>query len=156
MVWILAANGIYSVTLGSEAPDSVGAFVREVLTTGAGWAMIIVGVVVGFLFAAAVLAISVVSFPLLLDRDVGLPVGGPDLDPGRHPQSDTDRHLGAHRGGVAGRGFDSGVPGIDRGAAGARPRDVAPLSQDRGAKLVRWTGGLKHTVHTVCRMVKYL
>ena len=35
-------------------------------------AMIVVGVGVGFLFALLVLAISVVSFPLLLDRDVGL------------------------------------------------------------------------------------
>ena len=31
-----------------------------------------VGVSVGFLFALLVLAISVVSFPLLLDRDVGV------------------------------------------------------------------------------------
>ena len=46
---------------------------REVLTTGAGWTMILVGCGVGFLFAALVLATSVVSFPLLLDRDVGLP-----------------------------------------------------------------------------------
>src|SRR6185312_2531439 len=37
----------------------------------AGWTMIVVGIGVGFLFALAVLAISVVSFPLLLDRDVG-------------------------------------------------------------------------------------
>ena len=36
--------------------------------------MIVVGVGVGFLFAPLVLAISVVSFPLLLDRDVGLRV----------------------------------------------------------------------------------
>src|SRR4029077_6194427 len=43
----------------------------EVLTTDAGWALILVGCGVGFLFAAAVLAISVVSFPLLLDREVG-------------------------------------------------------------------------------------
>ena len=35
--------------------------------------MIVVGVGVGFLFAVLVLAISVVSFPMLLDRDVGLP-----------------------------------------------------------------------------------
>ena len=49
-------------------------FLREVLTTGAGWTMILVGCGVGFLFAALVLATSVVSFPLLLDRDVGLPV----------------------------------------------------------------------------------
>jgi uncharacterized membrane protein len=34
--------------------------------------MIVVGMGVGFLFALAVLAISVVSFPLLLDREVGL------------------------------------------------------------------------------------
>jgi uncharacterized membrane protein len=43
-----------------------------VFTTGAGWAMIVLGVGVGFLFAVLVLTISVVSFPLLLDRDVGL------------------------------------------------------------------------------------
>jgi len=35
--------------------------------------MIITGFAVGFLFALLVLAISVVSVPLLLDRDVGLP-----------------------------------------------------------------------------------
>jgi uncharacterized membrane protein len=35
--------------------------------------MIIVGCLVGFLFAALVLAVSVVSFPLLLDRDLGMP-----------------------------------------------------------------------------------
>jgi uncharacterized membrane protein len=46
--------------------------VRDVLTTGAGWALIVVGMGVGFLFALLVLTISVVSFPLLLDRDVGL------------------------------------------------------------------------------------
>jgi uncharacterized membrane protein len=34
--------------------------------------MIVAGVGVGFLFALLVLTISVVSFPMLLDRDVGL------------------------------------------------------------------------------------
>ena len=34
--------------------------------------MIVVGMGVGFLFALAVLVISVVSFPLLLDRNVGV------------------------------------------------------------------------------------
>jgi uncharacterized membrane protein len=43
-----------------------------VLGTGAGWTMIVVGFGVGFLFALLVLSISVVSFPLLLDRDAGL------------------------------------------------------------------------------------
>lgn len=71
-VWLLTANGIYALTLGPEAPASLGAFARDVFTTGAGWAMILLGVAVGFLFAVLVLAISVVSFPLLLDRKVGV------------------------------------------------------------------------------------
>jgi uncharacterized membrane protein len=73
-IWLLAAHGIYNATLGPDSPESLGSFIGEALTTGAGWAMIIVGMFVGFLFATLVLAISVVSFPLLLDRPVGLPV----------------------------------------------------------------------------------
>jgi uncharacterized membrane protein len=72
LLWLLAANVIYQLTLGPEPPVSIAAFARDVFTTRAGWAMILVGVGVGFLFALLVLAISVVSFPLLLDRDVGL------------------------------------------------------------------------------------
>jgi uncharacterized membrane protein len=63
---------IYVFTLGPEPPPSVAAFLSEVFTTGAGWAMIAIGIGVGFLFAALVLAISVVSFPMLLDRNVGI------------------------------------------------------------------------------------
>jgi len=73
VAWLFAAEAIYGLTLGPQAPTSVGAFLSDVLTTPAGWAMIVIGFAVGFLFALVVLAISVVSFPLLLDRDVGLP-----------------------------------------------------------------------------------
>ena len=72
LLWLAAAYAIYAVTLGPEPPASIGSFVRDVLTTGAGWAMIVVGIGIGVLFAVLVLTISVVSFPLLLDRDVGL------------------------------------------------------------------------------------
>jgi uncharacterized membrane protein len=48
-------------------------FLSDVTSTGAGWAMVIVGMAVGFVFALAALAVSLVSFPLLLDRKVGLP-----------------------------------------------------------------------------------
>jgi uncharacterized membrane protein len=72
LLWMLAAALIYHFTLGPEAPVSIAAFIGDVFTTPAGWTMIVVGVGVGFLFALLVLAISVVSFPLLLDRDVGL------------------------------------------------------------------------------------
>ena len=72
LLWLAAAWAIYLGTLGPAPPASLGSFVRDVLTTGAGWAMIVAGNAVGFLFAVLVLTISVVSFPLLLDRDMGL------------------------------------------------------------------------------------
>jgi uncharacterized membrane protein len=74
LFWLLAANWIYQITLGPEPPVSIGAFIRDVFTTTAGWRMITVGLGVGVLFAFLVLTISVASFPLLLDRDVGLDV----------------------------------------------------------------------------------
>ena len=72
LLWLVVAQVIYVVTLGPQAPVSVGAFVGDVFGTGAGWTMIIAGIGVGFLFALLVLAVSVVSFPLLLDRNVGI------------------------------------------------------------------------------------
>lgn len=75
-IWMIVAGGIYAATLGASGvvPASPTAFVHDVLTTTAGWALIGLGVPVGFVFAAIVLAVSSVSFPLLLDRKVGLPV----------------------------------------------------------------------------------
>ena len=73
VAWMVVAHWIYSLTLGPEPPNSVAGFLSDVLTTGAGWTMIIVGMGVGLVFALAVLAMSVVSFPLLLDRNVGIP-----------------------------------------------------------------------------------
>jgi len=71
-LWLAAAYFIYTVTLGPDQPVSALAFARDSVTTPQGWTMVIVGVGVGFLFALLVLAISVVSFPLLLDRNVGV------------------------------------------------------------------------------------
>jgi uncharacterized membrane protein len=68
--WLGAALGIYWLTFGGATPTSVWAFARAVLTTPPGWALIVIGCGVGFFFALAVLAISAVSFPMLLDRDV--------------------------------------------------------------------------------------
>ncbi len=74
LVWLMVAHGIYVETLGPQPPETLGQFLTQALTTGPGWTMIIVGSAVGFLFALVALAVSVVSFPLLLDRKVGLPV----------------------------------------------------------------------------------
>ena len=47
-------------------------FVNQVLTTPEGQALIIGGGSAGFVFAVVVLSLSVVSFPMLLDLDVGV------------------------------------------------------------------------------------
>jgi len=72
VLWLIAADMIYQVTLGPQPPVSIPAFLEDVLTTGAGWTMIGVGMGVGFLFAVLAMALSVVAFPLLLDRPVGV------------------------------------------------------------------------------------
>ncbi len=68
LAWLGVALGIYDITLGPKPPASLGRFLVDVFTTGAGWGMIVLGFISGVVFATAVLAISVVSFPLLLDR----------------------------------------------------------------------------------------
>jgi uncharacterized membrane protein len=72
LLWLFAAWEVFAHTIGPVPPVSIGAFLRDTLLTGAGWAMILIGCGVGFLFALLAMSISLVSFPLLIDRDVGL------------------------------------------------------------------------------------
>jgi uncharacterized membrane protein len=72
LLWLVTAYTIYLATLGPDEVASLSSFFRDVFTTPEGLALTVVGVGVGFLFALLVLIISVVSFPMLLDRDVGL------------------------------------------------------------------------------------
>jgi uncharacterized membrane protein len=71
VVWIFVAQGLYAWALGSGAPASITGLVAEIITTGAGWTLLIVGNAVGFLFALTALITTVIAFPLMLDRDVG-------------------------------------------------------------------------------------
>lgn len=70
VVWLFVAWAIYGQIFGETEPSSMTDFARQVLTTPSGWALIIVGNGVGFLFAVVALSLGVVSFPLLIDRDV--------------------------------------------------------------------------------------
>ncbi len=70
--WLFAAQAIYARYFGGAVPESIAEFARQVFATPSGWALIIVGSGAGFLFAVVVLALSVVSFPMLVDRDVGV------------------------------------------------------------------------------------
>ena len=71
VLWVAVAQAIYVANFGYAPALLIPDFLSRVFTTQAGWTLIIVGNGVGFLFAAAVLTISIVAFPLLLDRDVG-------------------------------------------------------------------------------------
>src|SRR5579863_1141498 len=69
--WLAAAWLIYTTTMGPAMPESAGQFMQDVLNTDAGHTMMAEGLGVGFVFALVAMAISVVSFPLMVDRDVG-------------------------------------------------------------------------------------
>jgi uncharacterized membrane protein len=70
LAWLAAAHAIYQATVGAAGPPpaTMGEFLERVFTTEAGWRLILIGNGVGFLFAVLVLSLTVVSFPLLLDR----------------------------------------------------------------------------------------
>jgi len=68
--WMISAVVIFYLTLGPKAPLSLTGFLNDVFTTPAGWAMTIIGMTVGLVFALVAWAISLISFPMLLDRHV--------------------------------------------------------------------------------------
>ena len=71
VTWVATAQAIYIAAFGYAGAAGVSDFVERVLTTPQGWWLIVVGCGVGFLFALVALCISVVSFPLMLDRHAG-------------------------------------------------------------------------------------
>jgi uncharacterized membrane protein len=69
LAWVASAAVIYVALWGMHAPPSIGAFLTRLFTTPEGWALIVVGNLVGLGFAILVLATSVVSLPMLVDCD---------------------------------------------------------------------------------------
>jgi uncharacterized membrane protein len=71
VTWVATAQAIYIAAFGYAGATGFSDFAERVLTTSQGWWLIVVGCGVGFLFALVALCISVVSFPLMLDRHAG-------------------------------------------------------------------------------------
>src|ERR1700731_4155028 len=71
VTWVATAQAIYIAVFGYQGAADASDFVQRVLTTPQGWWLIVVGCGVGFLFALVALCVSVVSFPLMLDRHAG-------------------------------------------------------------------------------------
>ncbi|HSZ51385.1 MAG TPA: DUF2189 domain-containing protein [Caulobacteraceae bacterium] len=78
-LWLTAAFLVYRATIAAgyhatvDAGGDLGvmAFVRNLFGTQAGWTMIIVGNLIGLAFAVATLALTFVSFPMVVDRRGG-------------------------------------------------------------------------------------
>lgn len=72
-IWIGCARAIYVATIGAHTasaavPDTLGTLLDAVMHAPGRTSLIVIGNLVGFLFALLVLTISVVSFPMMLDR----------------------------------------------------------------------------------------
>ncbi len=87
--WLIAAQALYVSLLGPAPPQSFTQFITTIFDTPQGWKLIGFGTAIGFVFAVLALSLSVVSFPMLLDRpidaeaiDVGIehPVVAPTID----------------------------------------------------------------------------
>jgi uncharacterized membrane protein len=72
VTWVAIAQALYIAAFGYAGATGLSDFAERVLTTPQGWWLIVVGCGVGFLFALVALCISVVSFPLMLDRHAGV------------------------------------------------------------------------------------
>ena len=70
VAWLFMAEMIFFSLFESTMPTSMSDFINQLFTTRHGGALIFYGNFVGFLFAFAAMALSVIAFPLALDKPV--------------------------------------------------------------------------------------
>jgi uncharacterized membrane protein len=70
-VWLMLAQFLYESLFGPGSPATLMEFVKEVFATPQGRVLMLWGNLIGFCFAAVALASSVITVPLLVDRDGG-------------------------------------------------------------------------------------
>ncbi|HEX7856526.1 MAG TPA: DUF2189 domain-containing protein [Sphingobium sp.] len=70
LAWLFMANNIYASTLGRLHPTGLGDFLSMLFSTPEGWRMILFGNIVGLAFAIVTLVTMIVSFPMLVDKNV--------------------------------------------------------------------------------------
>lgn len=71
VLWLLTAQSIFRFAYGALEAPTLTALLYDAVTTPRGWLLIALGHAAGFVFAAVVFSISVVSFPMVLDRGGG-------------------------------------------------------------------------------------
>ena len=68
--WLSVAYLVYAATFGVDAPLDVRLFATALFTTPQGWTLILLGNLAGAGFAVAALVLSLVSFPMVVDKPV--------------------------------------------------------------------------------------
>ena len=159
--WLFAAQALYVSLLGPAPPQSFTQFITTMFDTPQGWKLIGFGTGIGFVFAVLALSLSVVSFPMLIDRpidaealDVGIehPVIAPTIDVPIAIQTSVKAVLvnpftmalwGLIVAGVPGHRFLVGLCRSRGCGARSRAFDLASLPQGRGTggKRVRHAPG---------------
>ena len=71
-LWLLTARAIFALTMGDVLHEGPMALLQDVFSRPGGTMLLLLGNAAGALFALLVLAISAVSLPMLLDRNVAL------------------------------------------------------------------------------------
>ena len=70
-LWLTAAQALYESLFGSSPPQTLTGLLEQIFTSPGGITLLIVGTMLGALFAVITLCTTVIAFPLMLDRDVG-------------------------------------------------------------------------------------
>lgn len=70
LFWIRLAFLLFALFMGTQAAAPMETLMSQLLFTTAGLGLLITGTLIGALLAAGVFAISVVSLPLVLDREI--------------------------------------------------------------------------------------
>ena len=72
IAWLYTAQALYIALFSDIPPHSTSEFLHQIFGTPEGWTLIVLGNFIGFLYAAAVLVLTVASFPMIIDRHVGI------------------------------------------------------------------------------------
>ncbi|WP_182087239.1 DUF2189 domain-containing protein [Aureimonas sp. ME7] len=71
VLWLVSAKGLFALLAPETGTSSYLGFLGDLLSTPAGWTLVMVGHIVGFAFAAVAFSLGAISLPLILDRHVG-------------------------------------------------------------------------------------
>ena len=74
-VWMYQIRLLIAIILGRMSFSSWDSFINIITTTPEGWTFVIVGHIVGACFALLLFSVTVVSIPLIMDRDIDFVTG---------------------------------------------------------------------------------